>query len=165
MGLLPVKLLHDERNIILRFHWLVLSVFALASLFVLGTATTHAQVGSGSVVMVSQDPSLGPILTDSQGMTLYVFAADTPDASNCEGRCAVAWPPFQPSAGDLTLPDGVSGTLGVITRDDGTQQVTYNDMPLYYYLDDATPGDTTGQGIQPPNPLAYGGAWYVASPS
>lgn len=149
----------------MRLHRLALSLLALASLVLLGASTTRAQVGSASSVMVSQNPSLGPILTDSQGMSLYIFAVDAPDTSNCGGSCAVAWPPFQPLAGDLTLPDGVSGRLGVITRDDGTQQVTYNDMPLYYWADDAKPGDATGQGLQPPNPLAYGGAWYVARPS
>jgi len=120
-----------------------------------GPSSVHAQ--SQTTVLVAQDPNLGPILTDATGMTLYVFMRDTPDMSNCNGGCAAIWPAFQPPAdGNLTLPDGVAGTLGVSMRPDGTQQVTYNDMPLYYYSGDMNPGDTNGNGI--------GGVWFAAMP-
>ena len=117
-----------------------------------------------TTVAVMQNPTLGPILTDDHGMTLYSFAIDTPGVSNCDGDCASVWPPFSPPSGSLTAPSGVTGTLGVITRADGTQQVTYNGMPLYFYVTDKNPGDTKGQGIQPPAPTAYGGAWNVVAP-
>jgi len=42
---------------------------------------------------------------------------------------------------------GVSGTLGSIERPDGTYQVTYNDLPLYYFTGDKQSGDTNGQGV------------------
>ena len=53
--------------------------------------------------------------------------------------------------------EGVDATLlGTITRDDGSTQVTYNGWPLYYFQDDAAPGDTNGQGL--------GGVWFLVSP-
>jgi predicted lipoprotein with Yx(FWY)xxD motif len=89
------------------------------------------------------------ILTDQNGWTLYTFKNDTPGVSNCSGSCATLWPPFivqqgvTPQAG-AGLPSGVK--LGTIQRSDGTYQVTYNDMPLYYYSADAKAGDTSGNG-------------------
>jgi predicted lipoprotein with Yx(FWY)xxD motif len=89
-------------------------------------------------------------------MTLYTFKNDTPGASTCAGSCAATWPPFQPPAGGLTAPSGVTGALALITRADGTQQVTYKGAPLYHYSRDAAKGDTNGQGI--------GGVWFAATP-
>ena len=36
---------------------------------------------------------------------------------------------------------------GRITRSDGTTQASYNGWPLYYWVKDSAPGDTTGQGV------------------
>jgi len=108
---------------------------------------------------VATSPSLGQYLTDSTGMTLYVFSEDTPDASACTDLCPNTWMPFQPPAGSLSVPAGVSGTLAVMTLPDGSQQVTYNHRPLYTFLGDADPGDAEGQNI-----ASFGGTWTVATP-
>jgi hypothetical protein len=50
--------------------------------------------------------------------------------------------------------------LGTTTRADGTQQVTYNGHPLYYFMNDKAPGDARGQGIN-----RFGGGWYVVDPT
>jgi predicted lipoprotein with Yx(FWY)xxD motif len=101
----------------------------------------------GAAVQVAADAKLGNILTDSSGMTLYVFKNDTPGASNCTGTCAQNWPPLTIAPGALpSAGTGVTGKLAVIPRSDGTYQVTYNDMPLYHFQGDKQPGDTTGQG-------------------
>lgn len=126
------------------------------------SSTAAAQLTT--TVGVSQNSSLGSILVDSRGMTLYVFSLDTSGMSNCSGPCVGAWPPFQPPAGSLTAPGSASGTLASMTRADGTQQVTYNGMPLYFFAGDKNPGDTHGQGIQPPSPSAFGGSWSAATP-
>ena len=86
-------------------------------------------------------------LVDSGGFSLYFFASDVADSgqSACVGGCSTAWPPLideTPTAGA-----GVTGTLGTITRVDGSTQVTYNGMPLYRWVNDKNPGDTTGIGI------------------
>ncbi len=134
----------------------VLAIVALAALAAFG-AGHAARAQSGPTVLVAQNANLGvAILTDPSGMTLYTFANDQPGTSTCNGGCASTWPPFQPPAGDLTLPDGATGTLDQIMRADGTMQVTYNGMPLYYYAGDMNPGDTNGEGI--------GGVWYAAQP-
>ena len=107
-------------------------------------------------VFVRQDPALGPFLTDPAGMTLYLFTNDTtPGESSCYDECAENWPIFTADE-PLTLPNGVEGELTTITRTDGTTQVAYNDIPLYYFAGDEQAGDTNGQG--------RGDRWYVVAP-
>ena len=81
-------------------------------------------------------------------MTVYIFTKDTKDSgkSVCTGECLVTWPALTVAAGATpTGGTGVTGTLGTITReDDGTLQVTYNGLPLYFFKNDATPGDANG---------------------
>jgi predicted lipoprotein with Yx(FWY)xxD motif len=98
--------------------------------------------------------SLGEILTDGQGMTLYVFSADSVNKSTCYGTCAVNWPPVLVTD-TIAIPKGLPGEMGAIIRDDNTTQVTYNGMPLYAYAADHAPGDANGQGV--------GGKWYVVT--
>lgn len=111
-------------------------------------------VASGGAVTVAETPDLGQFLADGDGMTLYIFTNDEAGSgiSVCNGDCAVNWPPF--FVADATLPEGVTGELTVITRDDGSEQLAYNGMPLYYWIDDVAPGDTTGHEV--------GDVWYVA---
>jgi predicted lipoprotein with Yx(FWY)xxD motif len=53
--------------------------------------------------------------------------------------------------------DGVNEAMvGVAPMTDGTQIVTYNGMPLYYWAGDTKPGDATGQGVNT--------VWYVVDP-
>ena len=107
------------------------------------------------VISEKNSPSLGNYLVDDKGMTLYTFKNDTSGASNCTGNCATLWPPLSAQVAP-TGDTGVTGTFALITRADGTMQVTYNGMPLYYYSGDKAAGDTTGQGV--------GGVWAVAVP-
>jgi predicted lipoprotein with Yx(FWY)xxD motif len=109
-----------------------------------------------ATLAVTTTKELGKILVDGDGRTLYMFKKDTKDTTNCYDKCEVAWPPL------LTLDkaatgDGVDAALlGATQRKDGTMQVTYNGLPLYYFLKDAAPGDTAGQGV--------GDVWYVVTP-
>lgn len=132
-------------------------VFATVALLValLGSSFGLAQSGDATVA-TSETPDLGTFLTDAEGMTLYLFTKDVPGTSNCSGECLANWPAFVASD-PLTLPDGVPGELTQITRDDGTQQVAYNGIPLYYFAADAAPGDTNGQGV--------GDVWFVVAPA
>jgi predicted lipoprotein with Yx(FWY)xxD motif len=103
--------------------------------------------------------SIGRYLTGKDGLTLYIFTKDTKDSdkSVCNGDCATNWPPLVVGAIDEVKADSdATGTLALATRDDGTKQVTYNGMPLYYFITDKAAGDTTGQGV--------GGVWFVAAP-
>lgn len=101
--------------------------------------------------------SLGTILVDEDGMTLYLFTKDTQGsgASTCAGDCLTAWPAVEAPAQAGSGVDAAK--LGSITRDDGSKQATYNGWPLYYYQDDTAPGLATGQGV--------GGVWWVLDPA
>ncbi len=97
------------------------------------------------------------VLTNAQGYVLYLFAPDTSTSSKCSGSCATYWPPV---AGSATAGSGVTGTLGTITRSDGTKQVTYDGHPLYTYAGDTAPGLAKGNGLN-----ASGGLWYEMTAS
>ena len=122
-----------------------------------GGGMSGGEMSSGATtVEVTEDDALGQFLVDANGMTLYLFTDDSEGTSNCEGGCAESWPPLltdgTPEAGD-----GVDAELlGTTERADGTTQVTYDELPLYFYASDQSAGDTSGQGV--------GGVWYVVSP-
>jgi predicted lipoprotein with Yx(FWY)xxD motif len=92
------------------------------------------------------DSDLGSILVDAEGMTLYLFEADTEGTSTCYDECADTWPPLvdeEPTAGE-----GIDeNLLDTTERDDGELQVTYAGQPLYFFAPDQAPGDTDGQGL------------------
>jgi predicted lipoprotein with Yx(FWY)xxD motif len=92
--------------------------------------------------------TLGTILTDAQGRTLYYFANDVPasGASACSGKCTALWPPFSAGAVQVSSPLDPAD-FSSITLADGTKQTTYYGWPLYYYSADTTPGSTNGEGI------------------
>jgi predicted lipoprotein with Yx(FWY)xxD motif len=108
-------------------------------------------------VAVSSNELFGDFLVDGNGMTLYLFLNDEPGVTNCYDNCAVNWPPLL-TTGDAIAGEGIDASLlGTTERTDGTTQVTYNGWPLYYWKDDAQPGDATGQD--------RGDVWYVLSPA
>ena len=115
----------------------------------MGTPSAGGVLASpGATVQMSNVAKLGNILTDGQGMTLYVFKNDTPGTSNCTDKCAQFWPALTIDEGQEPVAGtGVTGTLDFIARSDGTYQVTYNGMPLYHFIGDKQPGDTNGQGM------------------
>lgn len=125
------------------------------------STSSSSSNAKSATVMVANNPKLGNILVDSQGMTLYMFKNDKPNQSTCTGGCASLWPPLTVAKGTIpTAGNGVSGTLGVFQRADGSYQVTYNSHPLYRYSGDSQPGQTNGNGL-------FGGIWNVikVSPS
>jgi predicted lipoprotein with Yx(FWY)xxD motif len=104
--------------------------------------------------------SLGKILVNSQGRTLYLFKKDSRGKSACIGECAKFWPPLRAS-GKLTGGQGISARkLGTIRRSDGKPQVTYNGHPLYTFVQDTKAGQTHGQGL-----TAFGASWFTLSPA
>ena len=117
-------------------------------------ASTAASAGAsaattGATVEAKPVGSIGTVLVaGSNGMTVYTFAKDVKDSgkSACAGDCLAKWPALTVPAGQTPTPgSGVTGKLGTITReDDGTLQVTYNGLPLYFFINDKAPGDATG---------------------
>jgi len=130
----------------------VASVVALALLFAAVATPKTQPVATGPDVLKARTVSGVNLLTDAKGLTLYWFAPDTTTKSACYGSCAAYWPPVTgaPSAGP-----GVTGTLGTITRTDGTTQATYDGHPLYTYVGDGSPGQANGNNLN-----LNGGLWH-----
>jgi predicted lipoprotein with Yx(FWY)xxD motif len=146
-------------------HLLKLSIPALAASLLLAacgssssssttssTASTQpaAQTSTSSssaVVVKSASSSLGTILVDSQGMTLYHLSGEVSGKFICTSTaCLGVWHPLIASAG--SKPSGEVGSLGTVKRPEGTMQVTYKGTPLYTFTGDQQPGETKGQGIK-----------------
>jgi predicted lipoprotein with Yx(FWY)xxD motif len=104
--------------------------------------TTAAEMMDG---IHAADSDLGSILVDPDGLTLYVFTADSDGESACYDECASTWPPV---AADTAISTDLDAAMfGSIERTDGTQQLTVNGMPLYLFASDTAPGDVNGQGV------------------
>ncbi len=114
-----------------------------------GSSSPAAATGS---MVLSRTINGTMVLTNSKGLTLYSFGPDTSTTSNCNGSCATYWPPV---TGPVTAGPGVTGTLGTITRADGTIQATYDGHPLYTYVADTAPGQDKGNGLN-----LSGGVWH-----
>jgi predicted lipoprotein with Yx(FWY)xxD motif len=105
---------------------------------------------------VAHTAEFGEILVGNEGMTLYIFTIDGPNQSNCDAACLALWPPLL-TEGNPNLGEGIDANLvGSAEMEDGSLIVTYNQMPLYFWVHDHQPGDTTGQGVE--------GIWFVVSP-
>lgn len=121
------------------------------------TTTESSTPGtSGAVLQVATSTS-GSFLTAANGMTLYTTANDTAGTSTCASACAATWPPYTVTTADaLRSNASATGIVSTITRTDGTLQVTYDGMPLYFYANDTAAGQARGRGL--------GGVWSVALP-
>jgi predicted lipoprotein with Yx(FWY)xxD motif len=104
--------------------------------------------------------SLGTFLVDAKGRSLYLWDADHGSMSACSGDCAHDWPPLTTATTPKASGAAKASLLGTTTRADGSREVTYAGHPLYYYVGDSTPGQTTGQGSD-----SFGSPWWVVSPA
>lgn len=113
---------------------------------------------SGDAELAVAETSLGEVVVDGEGMTVYMFDSDTQGSgeSTCEGQCAANWPAVTTDS-ETPVVDGVTGEVGTITGVDGATQVTLNGWPLYYFAGDAAAGDVNGQGVND--------VWWVLSPA
>lgn len=122
-----------------------------------GGASADATDAAEVIAVEVGETDAGPSLVGPDGRTLYVFTQDTDGTSTCYDDCAAAWPPLEVPDGASVQPgDGVTGELGITERDDGTSQVTYQGMPVYYFASDEEPGDAAGHGVND--------VWFIASP-
>jgi predicted lipoprotein with Yx(FWY)xxD motif len=122
------------------------------------TSTSSAS-GTGSDAgntLKTASSSLGQIVVDGKGMTVYYYGKDTKGetASACTGQCLTQWPPVTASATPSV--SGISGTVGTITGANGTKQVTIDGLPIYYFAGDSKAGDVSGQLV--------GNIWWAVAP-
>ncbi|WP_225635855.1 SCO0930 family lipoprotein [Streptomyces solaniscabiei] len=104
------------------------------------------------------DPELGEIVVDKNGMTVYRFMKDEawPEpVSACTGACLEKWPVVAPVEANDTKGVVKKGLMS-FTRPDGAAQQTVNCWPIYTFAGDKKAGDTNGQGV--------GGTWYAVAP-
>jgi predicted lipoprotein with Yx(FWY)xxD motif len=145
---------------------LALAVGALLAAATGASAAVHA-TGPASAdavkpVLKLHKTSIGTILVDRRGRTLYMFAPDKKSRSVCYGQCAIDWPPlYVPAKGKLRVQKGVKASLvGRTKRKDGRFQLTYKQHPLYLFKFDTKAGQLNGQDY-----LGDGGKWWVVSPT
>lgn len=123
-----------------------------------GLQAKNADNSASMALFISNRDDLGWFVTDGDGLPLYRFDKDTPkpSKSNCEGECAQTWKPVP--ADKPVMATGVDPiSMGVLTRPDGTKQLTIAGFPQYTYAEDKVAGDLKGQG--------KGGTWWVTAPN
>jgi predicted lipoprotein with Yx(FWY)xxD motif len=131
---------------------LLLAIGAVAGLAAIATSAV-----STPATVKTRSTSLGTILVDAKGRTLYLFEKDKNAKSACTGACAKAWPPLLTKGKPKAAGSARASRLGTTKRSDGTTQVTYNRHPLYGFIADQNkPGSIKGEGSK-----AFGAEWYV----
>jgi predicted lipoprotein with Yx(FWY)xxD motif len=123
---------------------------AIATALMISACAMDADAPPGAPAL-TRTTSIGTVLTDSKGMTLYTLSSDENGKSTCNGRCAKAWPPYLAPANASP-----SGKWSLTKRDDGAPQWAYAGKPLYFWEKDKQPGDVTGHKV--------GDVWWAARP-
>jgi predicted lipoprotein with Yx(FWY)xxD motif len=130
-----------------------LAIVVLAAALV----ATSASAASPRAKVLVRVTSVGGVLVDARGHTLYSFASDKARTSACYGTCSATWPPLLTSAKPVAGLGVKAGLLSFAKRKDGKLQVTYAGRPLYRFSGDTTAGELKGQG--------YSGAWWALATS
>ena len=153
----------DAPRAAVAISWPITCAVALATfaavIFLLTPPATQAAQARGPVVSTAKT-SLGTILVNSRGTTLYLFQKDRNGKSVCAGKCAGFWPPLIASGKPSVAGGAKASLIGTTRRSDGRMQVTYNHHPLYTFAKDTKKGQTNGEGIN-----GFGANWYVVSPA
>lgn len=140
----------SRRSVVLILIGAIASVTAVSA---------YATATSGATVK-ARTTSLGRVVVNTGGRTLYLFEKDPKGKSACYGQCATYWPPLLTRDRPIAGPGLKAKLLGVIKRKNGTRQVTYAGHPLYGYVGDSRPGQTTGEGS-----TLFGAGWDAVAPS
>lgn len=113
--------------------------------------TVLTATGQVLALLPNDNNELVATVVDRDQFALYTFDNDSAGVSNCAGDCALAWPPFLASEYDVA-----NGQFGIVLRDDGTLQWTWQERPLYFFVGDNEPGQINGDGIND--------VWHVITP-
>ena len=123
------------------------------------SATATSAAAKGTAISTTKGAD-GTFLTGAGGRALYLWVADSKGMSSCSGACAKAWPPLITTGKPAASGSVQASQLGTIKRSDGSEQVTYNGHPLYYFEGDPKSGTTNGQGSD-----AFGAKWWLVTPA
>lgn len=130
---------------------LVASLFGLASADVATAVAHRPAAGSGTVVKLHRT-SFGKVLAGPNGHSLYILTADKRNSSSCNSVCRSFWPPLKTHG----KPRAGTGVNAAKLGQTSAHQVTYYGKPLYYYAQDNSAGQTSGEGVR-----SFGGTWYL----
>lgn len=139
---------------------LILIVAAALSLAGLGTALAASDSGSRAATVSTAKTSLGKVIVNVRGRTLYLFEKDKHGKSACSGACASYWPPLITHGKPLAIGGAKQSLLGTIKRSNGSRQVTYAGHPLYTFVQDTKRGQTNGEGSK-----LFGAGWDALTPA
>ena len=149
-----------KRKIALFIAAAALSGTVLVSAALGDTNSASSQQSSKGARIALGKTTLGRVLVDARGRTLYRFAKDKGGRSACYGACATYWPPLVSSAKPQAARGVRASLLGLTKRTDGKRQVTYAGHPLYTFSLDTRAGQTSGQGLSD-----FGGSWNAVAAS
>ncbi len=121
-----------------------------------GGAPHGAAPASASAGVHIGHTSIGDVLVDSTGRTLYGFTDDTNGTSSCTGICAQTWPPLEVASNWKPQPEVAAAKLHTSMRTDGHLQVGAGKWPLYVFSGDRAAGDVNGEGLF--------GKWFAVRP-
>src|SRR4051794_23895816 len=152
--------LWPSRRIVATAATVPLAALAIAACGAGSDTPRPPKTASGRPATIGLEPagSLGKVLVDSRGRTVYLFRKDSRGKSACAAACAAAWPPVRAQGMPVPGPGLTAAKLTTTTRSDGAPQVLYGGHPLYRYAGDAKPGDTNGQRL-----TDFGAAWFAVS--
>src|SRR5436305_7190447 len=111
-------------------------------------AASATETAAGAANVKTADSSIGRILVDGKGRTLYLFEKDRNHRSTCYGPCAAYWPPLLIHGKPQARAGAKQSIVSWVRRSDGSQQVTYAGHPVYRFAGDTKPGQTTGEGLR-----------------
>ena len=125
-----------------------------------GPPATSGAAGSSGTAISTGSTSIGTVLTDSHGLTLYYFLPEQNSTIGaCTAGCLTAWPPLV-TTGATTAPSALTGTFGTVSimvNGAAATEVTYNGWPLHTFSSDTASGQTNGQGVE--------GKWFAITPA
>ena len=126
-----------------------------------GGATSPTSAAPSGGILGVRTTSLGPVLVDAKGMTVYLLTADTSGHSSCSAQCLQYWPPVPAPAGAaVPAVKGVGAALAEAKASSGASMLTAGGWPLYTFVKDKSPSEVSGQGVK-----TFGGTWYAVSPA
>jgi predicted lipoprotein with Yx(FWY)xxD motif len=155
---------HDQRaRSVKRIRLLLVGALTLAG-SALAPVTVAAQSGdvnasaAGTPTVRLEQTSLGEILVDSSGHTLYLFTRDRHDEDSCAkvSGCLETWPALTTTRKPVAGAHVRAPLLGMIKLHGRVRQVTYAGHPLYTYALDFISRSTFNIGSD-----EYGGEWFA----